>query len=68
MCKTGAYVYIINGLQEPPNEREVNRYSVAHPPHTPKISPSNYKVEFLKMCLIRITVFKFFTSKHKKFL
>lgn len=38
------------------------------PSSNPRISPSNYKVAFLKMCSIRIRVLKFFTSKHKKLL
>lgn len=43
--QTGAHVYIINGLEGPPNQREVNMYLVAHPPLTPKISPQITKLQ-----------------------
>lgn len=39
--QTGAQIYLINGLDEPPSEREVNMYSVAHlqpPPCSPQIT------------------------------
>lgn len=44
--QTGAHVYIINGLEGPPNEREVNMYLVAHPPLTPKFLPQITKLHF----------------------
>lgn len=63
--QTGAHVYIINGLDGPPNEREV-KY-VLNAPQPPNC-PSNYKVAFKKISSIKIIVLKFFTSKHKKLL
>lgn len=43
--QTGAHVYIINGLEGPPNER--GKYVLSGPPSSnPQISPSNYKVAF----------------------
>lgn len=46
--QTGAHVYIINGLEGPPNEREVNMYLVAQPPLTPKFLPQITKLQLKK--------------------
>lgn len=57
--QTGAQIYIINGLERPSNEREVNLCLVAHLPlPTP---PSNFPLKlqrFLKICLIKIIISK----------
>lgn len=39
----GAQVYITNGLEGPPNEKEVNLYLVAHFPLPPP--PSNFSLK-----------------------
>lgn len=47
MCKS---IYLINGLEEPPNEKEVNLYLVARFPLPPP--PANLSLElqsFLKI-------------------